>query len=645
MLPAADGAQSPKRMVGRYLQGLTEKAFAARAAAYEKLKTPEQCQAYQHNMREQFIHHLGGFPQRTPLNAKVVGKLEGDGYRAEKVIYESQPQHYVTAVLFLPAGGEAKPPYPAVLVPCGHSRNGKAANQRVCILLAKFGIAAMSYDPIGQGERYQFLDAEGKPRFKPTTEHTALGAGCIPLGRGTATYRIWDGMRSIDYLVSRKDIDGEKIGVTGCSGGGTLTSYLMALDHRVQCAAPSCYLTSLPRLLATIGPQDAEQNIFGQIAIGLDHADYVMLRAPRPTLILASTHDFFDIDGSWDTFRQAKRFYTRLGFPERVNLVETDAKHGFPQLQREAMLRWMRRWMQGIDQHATEPEFATHSESDVQCSPRGQVMLIDGARSVVDLNVQLNEQLAAGRKKIWQPEIRRQALEEVGRIAGIRRLAHLPPAKSRAAGKVERDGYHIEKLVLEVEDGIVLPALLFVPQKPSGSRTLYVHGEGKHVDAQGGGAIEKLVKQGQLVLAVDVRGCGETGPGGAGMWGGNWNDIFISYLLGKSPLGMRAEDVLQSARFLAGHSSKNRAGKVNLVAIGVAGPPALHAAALEQALFENVTLKESLRSWSDVVAHPDAPGQLGSVIHGALRVYDLPDLAAALPSEKVTIEAPLRLGQ
>src|SRR5690606_3994037 len=112
-------------------------------------------------------------------------------------------------------------------------------------------------------------------------------------------------------------------------------------DARVACAAPSCYLTSFERLLATIGPQDAEQNLHAQIALGIDHADYVLLRAPRPTLILASTRDFFDIEGTWDTFREAKRFYTRLGYPERVDLVETDARHGYPQSQREAMVRWM----------------------------------------------------------------------------------------------------------------------------------------------------------------------------------------------------------------------------------------------------------------------------------------------------------------
>ena len=95
----------------------------------------------------------------------------------------------------------------------------------------------------------------------------------------------------------------------------------------------------------------------------MDHADYLIMRAPKPTLILASTHDFFDIDGTWTSFRQAKRFYTRLGFAERVNLVETDAKHGYPKLQREAMARWMRRFLQGIGPTLLQVEDLTAAPS------------------------------------------------------------------------------------------------------------------------------------------------------------------------------------------------------------------------------------------------------------------------------------------
>src|SRR6185295_6605484 len=145
----------------------------------------------------------------------------------------------------------------------------------------------------------------GKPVRRSTDEHTAVGIGSILVGRNTASYRVWDGMRAIDYLQSRKEVDPTKIGCTGISGGGTLTEYLMALDDRIFCAAPGCAPSHFARVIDKGGMGDAEQNIFGQIAWGLDHPDYSILRAPRPTLILAATQDFVDIHGTWDLFREA----------------------------------------------------------------------------------------------------------------------------------------------------------------------------------------------------------------------------------------------------------------------------------------------------------------------------------------------------
>src|SRR5437016_10220569 len=119
----------------------------------------------------------------------------------------------------------------------------------------------------------------------------------------------------------------------------------MALDDRIVAAAPSCYITSLERLFATIGPQDAEQNIPGQVAFGMEHADYITLRAPKPTLICTGTQDFFDIDGAWTSFREAKRIYALMGNNERLDMIEYNDKHGFSKPRREAVTRFMRRWL------------------------------------------------------------------------------------------------------------------------------------------------------------------------------------------------------------------------------------------------------------------------------------------------------------
>ncbi|MCI0703155.1 MAG: alpha/beta hydrolase family protein, partial [Planctomycetia bacterium] len=230
VLKPGKGETPPRKMLHFALIAECDKHFAKRKAEIEKLKSPADIAARQKTLRANFIEALGGFPEKTPLNAKTVGTLKRDGYTIERVIYESRPDHHVTANLYLPEG---KGPFPGVLMPLGHSQNGKAAEymQRGAILLAKNGIAALVYDPIGQGERSQLLDKIGNPAIRgSTSEHTMCGISALLVGRSTASYRVWDGIRSLDYLASRPEVDAKKLGCSGCSGGGTLTSYLMALD-------------------------------------------------------------------------------------------------------------------------------------------------------------------------------------------------------------------------------------------------------------------------------------------------------------------------------------------------------------------------------------------------------------------------------
>ncbi len=644
VLPEDLDGVPPSGMLHAHLMGRAHAAIDKKLAEYERLKTPQEIADYQERMRTFFVTQLGGFPERTPLNATIVDKQQRDGYRVEKLILESQPGLYVTGLLYLP---EAEPPYPAVLVPCGHSRTGKARDlyQRAPILMAKNGMAALCYDPIDQGERFQLIDEQGKPYATSVTGHQLMGVGSILLGRNTAMFRIWDGMRCIDYLQGREDIDPQRIGCTGISGGGTLTSYLMALDGRISAAAPGCYITSLRRHIETTGTQDAEQNIHGQIAFGMGHEDYVMMRAPKPTLIMTTTGDYFDIDGAWDSFRMAKRLYEKRGYAERVDLFETAGEHGFPQPMRVAACRWMRRWLLHTDDAITEHESPIPSEEETWCTPRGRVMFLPGARSTYEINVDYENELAEARKEPWQQADKTQALHEVRSITGIRRLVDLPAVQWEETGSLQRDGYRIDKLVLKPSEDIWLPALVFVPPKQDGHAYLYVHADGKEAHSSPGGPIEELVKQGHLVLAVDLRGLGETLPSEkiayGGHLGGDWQDMYLAYVLDISYLAMRAEDILVCARFLRDYPETGASRSVHLTTVGRTGPPALHAAALEPQLFASVTLHNSLASWSDVVHTPRAKRQLVNVVHGALKVYDLPDLLATLPPGQVTVTGPL----
>jgi len=500
-------------------------------------------------------------------------------------------------------------------------------------------------DPIGQGERKQILTEDGKGKFSSTLEHNVEGVAPILMGENLATYMIWDAKRGIDYLVSRDEVDSSSIGCTGISGGGNRTSYMMALDDRIDVAATGCFITTTKRKNKTPGPGDAEQNIHGQIAFGLDHADYIHMRAPKPTLILSATKDFVPIEGTWESFREAKRLYSHLGKPSHVSIIEAYEEHGYTRPLREATASWMLRWLKGIDQSVVEPSISVETEEALQCTPQGQTLLMTGARSLFDLYKERNKELQEKRNKYWSESDNKQILSEIRKITGICHLEDITEPEYELRGKVHRNGYSIDKLVLRMENRVI-PGLLFRPEKVKGEPCLYLHGEGKNREAGPGGAIEKLVDKGHMVLAVDLTGFGEIQmkpwryKSSIPYLGNNLAEYFIAYMNGESILGMRAEDILISSGFLAGQYNDRTGNRKNIrvIAVGKAGPPAIHAITLEEKLFKSLSLQHCLQSWYDVVNTPLPKDILDNIVHGALQVYDLPNLISIIEKPEVITE-------
>jgi dienelactone hydrolase len=624
LLPEPD----PHKMLETFLRAEAQKHFDARKKLVASLRTPDEFRQRQAELRARFLQAIGPFPHKTPLNARVVATLKGAGFRIEKVIYESRPNHHVTGNLYVPDG---KGPFPGVLLPCGHSDNGKAAEayQRAAISLAQNGMAVLCYDPIGQGERRQLLDDALKPAIKgSTSEHTQVGIGALLVGQSCAGYRIWDGIRSLDYLAGRPEIDKARLGCTGNSGGGTMTAYLMSLDDRIACAVPSCYITSLERLIATIGPQDAEQNITGQIAFGMEHADYLTMRAPRPTLMCVATQDFFDITGAWTSFREANLVYGKLGHGERVALFEFDDKHGFSRPRREAAMRWLRRWLVGIDDAPPERESAIFTDAELQCTRSGQVLDDFHGVSCFQINAKLADALAADRARF-------PGLPEKDRQAAIRRLLHLPEAVAPAK-LLQQKIHHLEdrlsthKVIFQTEPGILIPGLRFKHLQPKGPLVLYLPEHGLPADGKLPAELETIYKNHQEVLAVDLRGLDETAPAAMSPYfGADFKESFLGVLLDCPLLGQRVLDALAILR-AAGNA------EVQVFAVGATGPVALHAAALEPAI-RQLTLDRSLLSWSNVAHTPISHHQLSGVVPGVLKVYDLPELAATLAPRSLAI--------
>ncbi|MFT4689599.1 MAG: lysophospholipase L1-like esterase/cephalosporin-C deacetylase-like acetyl esterase [Limisphaerales bacterium] len=634
VLPAEIAPGVPKtEMMAEWLKKQAIVALDHRDAAFEKLTTAADLKNWQDERRAFFVRQLGGFPERTPLNPKVTGKLTVDDYRIEKLYFESQPGLHVTATLYLPSG---KGPFPAVLHPTGHSASAKNRElyQQASIVIVKGGCAVLCYDPIGQGERQQVYGPDGRP-FASTMQHSLIDQGAHLLGGNTARIMIWDGMRAIDYLQSRPDILANKIGCTGISGGGTSTSYLMALDDRIVAAAPGCYLTGFRSLLNTIGPQDAEQNIHGQITFGMDHSDYVLMHLPKPTLIMAATGDYFDIQGAWNLFRDGKRFATRLGFPERVDLVEPNTGHGFPTEMRVASANWMRRWLLDLDKPISEGELKPLPEAELNATPNGKVLDLEGARTAFDLNADWNESFAARRAENAKPKNREALLAKIRELIGARNLADLPEPKMKKLAE--------GRLVIEPEPGILLPGHLVEIQnsKNKENLTIFLHGAGTRVAIESGEVNRVAKRTGAPVLAIDLRGLGETKKKvtrprqSDELLGTDRKDTWLASLLGKTYVGIRAEDIWQIVWALRAETG-NETLKPHLIAVGEAAIPALHAAALEPDLFGKVRISGSVDSWTAVVDSPVVRNQQPNLVFGALQEYDLPMLRALL-GEQLTI--------
>ncbi|MCC8188395.1 MAG: acetylxylan esterase [Bacteroides sp.] len=221
-------------------------------------QSPESMTGYVQEVRRCYLDILGEMPEKTPLQVQVTDVEHQPGFRMEKIVFQSMPVRYVTASLYL---SEGKGKHAVTVSLCGHGLHGKRPGATP-VLLARNGIATLVIDPIGQGERWQFINEKGEYATRgATTEHTLLNAGCVAVGTSRAALQCWDNHRAIDYLVSRADMDADRIGVWGNSGGGTETTYLIGMDEWVKAAAICSYFSQRERTLELQGPSDGCQHI------------------------------------------------------------------------------------------------------------------------------------------------------------------------------------------------------------------------------------------------------------------------------------------------------------------------------------------------------------------------------------------------
>ena len=655
---AASVIAAPARPPGRrdywndwpaYLSTAINDAGARRRAALAALATPSQIQARAEATRSKIWESIGGRLESSPLNPRMVGTADRAAYRIEKVIFESLPQVYVTANLYIPKAG--KSPFPAVVASMGHAPLGKAHRnyQYVFQTLARNGFVVLAFDPFGQGERQQYLDPHtGLSRLGPTGEHFQAGDPLLLLGATLAQYRAWDAVRAIDYLLTRPEADPERIGFTGQSGGGTMTIYMCALEPRIRVAVETegnSENLAGPHYEPPGAIADAEQNLVGSLAVGLDRGDLLMAFAPKPLLLTytpldaGTTYSPAYQEATEQIYGELRSAYRVLGAEERVQLFRSPLPHDFDALTRQAAYNWFNRWLKNDTAEVREVDFDDSAPGTLTCTSTGQVSTSLGGRSVWQVSTDRARALIP-------PSPYRDGSSDLGSVreeirAKLRKLLALPEERSElkpvTLASFVRKNLYMEDFEFHSESALRIPGWFLRPNQ-NGKRfptVICLLEGGKDEVAHELAQAEALVQKGYAVCSIDTRGLGVTTPrwpsAGPLFYGGmHFQDQYAwaSLALGKPVAGQRVWDVLRCVDYLATRSDVE-ASRIHIAGEASVGLAALMAAALDDRL-RSVLLTRTDVDLRSVVESEDYQLRMPWFVYGILKEFDLPDLVASL---------------
>ena len=502
----------------RYQAAQAWKEDEARQQAWDAIRDQAGLRRTQEEVRQKLLHMIGGLPTvKTDLHAEVTGKIPMDGFTIEKLVYQSLPGVYVTALVYVPDDHAAK--HPAVLVPAGHAADGKFHYQALSQRLAGRGYVVISWDPVGQGERSQFWDSKAqKSRYNLIcAEHAVMGNLAYLAGANLARWEVWDGIRAVDYLLTRPDVDGERISITGTSGGGTQTALIAALDPRIKVAVPSCYITSLPMRMANrifVDPDsDPEQDLYGMISNGVDHPGLLLLIYPRPVMVAAAVLDFFPIEGTRKTFRELQMLYTRFGHSDRVAMVESYNGHQYSPENQQAALDFLDHFNRMPARNGLPPVKELDGEA-LRCTRTGQAVVdYRDARSLMNVIREYYDERKSGRSRAIAKEYYGAKYSgvknwRVSKYAGV--LPQPGEVIWETAGSSKVEDASIDRYLLR-HSGLLEMPLLYIHKSGSGERKAALwFGENGKATAEEWPEVEKVLNQGFDVISFDFRGLGET---------------------------------------------------------------------------------------------------------------------------------------
>ena len=510
----------PGPRITPFLQFQAEQAWSEdndRIKAWDAIHNERELLKTQSELRQKLLQMIGGLPEvKTDLRARVTGRIQMDGFTIEKLIFQSLPGVYVTALVYVPDDHSRK--HPAVLVPAGHAADGKFHYQELSQRLVGRGYVVISWDPVGQGERSQFWDAAaGRSRYNLICgEHALMGNLAYLAGANLARWEIWDGIRAVDYLLTRPEVDGERISITGTSGGGTQTALIAALDQRIKVAVPSCYISALPMRISNrifADPDsDPEQDLFGMISNGVDHPGLLLMMYPRPVLVAAAVLDFFPIEGTRKSVREVRRLYERFAHGDRIALAEGYHAHQFSVDNQEAALDFLDHFNQMPVRHGL-PQAKELAGKALQCTETGQVMLdYSGAKSLMSVIQEYYDEhksrsLRSLAKQYYDDKYGGVKDWQVSRYTGV--PAGPEEITWEAAGNWKSGDVSIDRYMLRHSKLLEMPLLYIHKSAADKRKALVWFSENGKASAAYWPEIKKYADEGYDIVSFDFRGLGE----------------------------------------------------------------------------------------------------------------------------------------
>ena len=497
---------------------------------------------------------LWPLPDKTPLKARVFGRIEREGYAVEKVFFESLPGFFVCGNLYRPLG---EGPFPGIACPHGHWGRGRLEDTELgsiagrCINFARQGMVAFSYDMVGYNDSDQFV-------------HREIGGRREALwGIGALSLQLWNSIRAVDFLASLADVDAERLGCTGASGGGTQTFLLMAVDERIKAAAPVNMVSAFMQ-----GGCRCENQ--GHLRLDINNVEIASCMAPRPLLLVSCTGDWTANTPEVE-FPAVRAIYSLYGAQNKVSEVQIDAPHNYNQPSREAVYGFFKRHLLGGRGRVAEQPFTVEGDEDLLVfSGRKKPAHALDSQGIFDAVIARSEKQLATR--LASVRIRRFQWETGPALASLLGVEAAPQVAVESLGFRREEGYVAEELILgRVGCGERMQATFFLPRGPQGKVSATLIADARWDGDEPGVLAQGLLQSGGAVLVVapfltdgaEREGHDEMDP------------LYHTY--NQATMACRVQDILTGLAYLDQHL---RVGKRHLVGQGEAGIWCLFARAL-----------------------------------------------------------------